>query len=307
MVIPSYSEIMLPLLNHLSDGCIYSSAASEEILADKLSLSEEEREELQPSGRMPVFKNRISWAKTYLKMAGLIDSPKRGQYQITQRGLEVLKTNPKHIDIDFLKRFPEFNEFLKERVKGKSLKEFQDGQKQITAEAKTPEEYLEYGHRRAHENLGAELLRVIKDCSPSFFERLVVELLLRMGYGGSREEAARTVGRSGDGGIDGIIKEDRLGLDTIYIQAKRWEGNIGRPEIQKFAGALQGMRARKGVFITTSCFTKEAEEYARYLDRKIILISGAKLAALMIDYDVGVNTVASYALKNIDMDYFVED
>ena len=307
MPIPDYQTIMLPLLKHLSDGQEHSNAETLDALADHFALSEDERKELLSSGRQSVFTNRLAWAKTYLKMAALIESPKRGHYNITQRGLEVLRRDPERIDNNFLRQFADFEDFLKARVKGQKLSTFE---REVIPESdsnRTPEEFLEYGYRRVRDELAAELLKLVKDCSPAFFESVVLDLILRMGYGGSRQDAAKTVGRTGDGGIDGIIKEDRLGLDTIYIQAKRWEGNVGRPEIQKFAGALQGQRARKGVFITTSDFTSDAADYPRFLDTKIILINGEQLAHLMIDFEVGVTEVATYKIKKVDLDYFANE
>jgi restriction system protein len=215
----------------------------------------------------------------------------------------VLSQNPSRIDIKLLEQFPEFVEF---RGGGKKDKEAPAG---IEVEAnghQTPEELLEYGYQKIRQDLAQEVLNRVKASSPSFFERLVVELLVRMGYGGSRKDAGEVVGKSGDEGIDGIIKEDRLGLDVIYIQAKKWEGTVSRPEIQKFAGALQGQRAKKGIFITTSSFTNEAIEFASRIDSKIVLIDGKQLAQLMIDHDVGVSKVSSYEIKKIDFDYFVD-
>jgi restriction system protein len=171
----------------------------------------------------------------------------------------------------------------------------------------TPQEHIEFGYQQIRVDLAADLLARMKTCPPHFFERLVIDLLLAMGYGGSLQDAGKAVGKSGDGGIDGIIKEDRLGLDAIYIQAKRWENVVGRPEVQKFAGALQGQRARKGIFITTSSFTKEAEAFAASIDSKIVLLGGEELAALMIDHDIGVTEIASYAMKRVDTDYFTEE
>jgi restriction system protein len=306
MAIPDYQTIMLPLLKHLSDREERSTQETFDALADAFNLSEEERKELLASGNQPIFTNRIAWAKVYLKKAGLIESPKRGYYQITDRGLDVLRQNPATVDNKFLMQYPEFEEFMKTRTKPKGDKA--DSGVDVPPDTdKTPQDYLEYGYARVLQELAGELLTRIKECTPSFFERLVLKLLFEMGYGGSRQEAAKTVGRSGDGGIDGIIKEDKLGLDRVYIQAKRWEGTVGRPEIQKFAGALQGQRAKKGVFITTSSFTKEAEEYTKFIDSNIVLIDGEKLVNPMIDNDVGVTKVTSYDVKKVDLDYFTEE
>jgi restriction system protein len=306
MAIPDYQTIMLPLLKHLGDGQERSNQETFDALADEFNLSEEERKELLSSGRQAVFTNRIGWAKVYLKKALLIEAPKRGYYKITGRGLEVLRQNPETVDNNFLMQFPEFEEFIKTRTRRKPTVGG-PGVDEPPDNGKTPEDYLEYGYARVRQELAAELLKNVKECTPSFFEGLVLDVLLGMGYGGSRQDAAKTVGRGSDGGIDGIIKEDRLGLDRVYIQAKRWEGTVGRPEIQKFAGALQGQRAKKGVFITTSSFTKEAEEYTKFIDSNIVLIDGEQLVNLMIDNDVGVTTVTSYDVKKVDLDYFTEE
>jgi restriction system protein len=246
----------------------------------------------------------VGWARTYLHKAGLVDSKGRGRLQISPRGLSVLKTNPPKIDVEFLRQYPEFVEFQSsKRDKDRSGPQIE---LPISNES-TPEGALETSYQKLRADLEAELLERIKIASPAFFERLVIDVLVKMGYGGSRFDAGLAIGRSGDGGIDGIIKEDRLGLDVIYIQAKRWENTVGRPEIQRFAGALQGHRARKGVFITTSSFTKEAQEYARSIDIKIVLINGLQLAKMMIDQNVGISTVISYEIKKIDSDYFEEE
>ncbi len=236
-----------------------------------------------------------------MKKAGLLESPRRGYLKITSRGLSVLQQNPGEIDIDYLKRFPEFVEFRLLRKESGV-----DSGERDTQSQQTPEEALEAAYLTLRQGLASELLQTIKGCSPAFFERLVVDILVKMGYGGTRRDAGQAVGRSGDEGVDGIIKEDRLGLDIIYVQAKRWDNPVGRPEVQKFAGALQGHRARKGIFITTSAFTKDAEDYASRIDTRIILIDGEALAHLMVDHNVGVSPVASYEVKRIDSDYFTE-
>jgi restriction system protein len=231
-------------------------------------------------------------------MARLIESTRRGHFHITQRGLQVLAKRPERIDVAFLEQFPEFIEFKKTR---------REREPEPEAPLETPEESFESAFQRLRESLASELLETVKRCSPTFFERLVVDLLVRMGYGGSRKEAGQAIGRTGDEGIDGIIKEDRLGLDIIYVQAKRWEGTVGRAEIQKFARALQGQRARKGIFITTASFSKDALDCTSRIESKIILIGGQQLAELMIDHGVGVSPVASYEVKKIDADYFTEE
>jgi len=299
MAIPDFQTIMLPLLRDLSDGQEKSSQDTISALAKEFTLSEQERKELLPSGQEPIFKNRVGWAKSYLGKAALIASPRRGYWSITQRGIDVLSKNPPKIDNRFLMQFPEFVAFKKPIKAEPELKDSGDD--------RTPADHLEYGYQEIRRELSDEILRRIKECSPDFFENLVVELLLKMGYGGSRHDAGRSIGRSGDGGIDGIIKEDKLGLDTIYIQAKRWEGVVGRPEVQKFAGALQGQNAKKGIFITTSDFTKDAQDYVEKIENRIVLVNGALLAESMIDHDVGVAKVTSYEIKRIDSDYFTSE
>jgi restriction system protein len=302
MAIPDYQSIMLPLLKFASDGQEHSLRESIEALADEFSLTAEERRELLPSGQQAIFDNRVGWARTYLKKAGLLRTTRRGYYLITDRGQETLAENPSAINVAFLKQFQEFLEFQKS-----SKRQADETSEQEAAHTQTPEEEIEAAYQKLRQGLAAELLQTIKNCSPAFFERLVIDLLVKMGYGGTRKDAGEAVGKSGDGGIDGIIKEDRLGLDIVYVQAKRWDTTVGRPEIQKFAGALQGQRARKGIFITTSEFSQTAQEYVSRIDSKIVLIDGNTLAQLMTDYNIGVTAVASYELKRVDSDYFTED
>jgi restriction system protein len=306
MAIPDFQTVMLPLLVHLRDGQEQSNQETLKTLAEQFRLTEEERAQLLPSGQQPIFTNRVAWAKSHLKAAGLIESPRRGYYKICPRGIEVLQTNPGRVDLRLLSQFPEYLEFRKAKREVGTVGPEPTLVPEGEGDELTPEEHLEYGHQRIREQLAADLLQKVKEASPAFFEKLVVELLLTMGYGGSRQDAGKTVGRAGDGGIDGVINEDRLGLDVIYIQAKRWEGTVGRPEIQKFAGALQGQRARKGIFITTADFTKEAEDYVAMIDSRIVLVNGARLANLMMDHGVGVTKVAAYEVKRIDSDYFEE-
>lgn len=302
MAIPDYQSIMLPLLSLSIDGEIHRFRESIEELAKHFNLTPDERKELLPSGKQPTFDNRVGWARTYMTKAGLLTSPKRGLFQITERGKEVLSKNPRDINVSFLEQFPEFIEFRQLRKDKNKVQTATNEKESFT----TPEENLENSYQILRTELGSEILTNIKSCSSDFFEQLVVDLLVKMGYGGSRKEAGEAIGKSGDEGIDGIIKEDRLGLDIIYLQAKRWENVIGRPEIQKFAGALQGQRAKKGIFITTSDFTKEALGYVKSIETKIILIDGIQLVDLMIDHNVGVSTEAIYELKRIDSDYFTE-
>jgi len=299
--VPDYQSCMLPLLEIASDGEEHSMREAFEVLAKEFGLGEAQLRELLPSGRQTTFENRVGWAKTYLKKAGLLDSPRRAHFQITSRGRGVLEANPQRVDRKLLMQYPEFVEFHRPQPTA-------DGGTDEDEETdQTPEEGIEAAYQRVREQLAQELLQTVKSCSPTFFERLVVDLLVKMGYGGTRRDAGQAIGRSGDEGIDGIIKEDRLGLDIVYIQAKRWDNNVGRPQIQQFAGALQGQRARKGVFITTSVFSQAARDYVSRLDSKIVLIDGETLAQLMMDYDIGVATIATYDLKRIDSDYFVEE
>jgi restriction system protein len=302
MAIPDYQSIMFPLLKFAGDGQEHSLRETIEALTDVFELTDEERTELLPSGQQATFDNRVGWARTYLKKAGLLKSTRRGYYQISERGKAVLQENPPEIDNAYLKRFSEFVQFTRPKQR-----EAGEGGDEEIDDTSTPEEEIEVAYQRARQSLIAELLQTIKDHSPAFFERLVIDLLVKMGYGGTRRDASE-VGRSGDGGIDGIIKEDRLGLDVVYIQAKRWDNTtVGRPKIQEFAGALQGQRARKGIFITTSTFSESAREYVSRIDSKVVLIDGETLAQLMIDYGIGVAPIASYELKRIDSDYFTEE
>ena len=305
MAVPDFQSIMLPLLEYMSDGQIRSIAETVESLADEFQLTADERTELIPSNRQTKFYNRVSWAHIYLARAGLLERQRRGYYSITEPGRSVLTSKPARIDIHFLQQFPSFVEF-------RDTKPEVNATEAATVEptpTKTPEEVMDDAYQEIRDNLAQELLAQVMKCSPAFFERMVVELLVKMGYGGSRSEAARAVGQTGDGGIDGIIDEDRLGLDTIYIQAKRWDGNssVGRPEIQRFVGALMGRRARKGIFITTASFSADGRAYVNNIDFKVVLIDGKRLADLMIDYDIGLTNVLTYQLKRIDSDYFSED
>jgi restriction system protein len=299
MAIPDYQSLMLPLLKFLADQKEHSLREAIDSLAGQFRLSEAERRELLPSGQQPVFHNRVGWARTYMKKALLLEATRRGFFRITRRGLDVLKQNPPAINVRFLDSFDEFREFRTTRRERTNEKE-ETG----SGHEETPEEALESAYQNLRDTLANDLLQQIKSSPPSLFERIVIELLVKMGYGGSRQDAGKAIGQSGDEGIDGIIKEDRLGLDIIYIQAKRWENTVGRPEIQKFAGALQGQRAKKGIFITTSSFSKEAHDYASRIDSKIVLIDGEQLTQFMIDHNIGVAPVSNYEVKRVDSDYF---
>jgi len=299
MTIPTFQEITLPLLKIAGDGKAHMLAEVRKDLARHFGLSPAEEEELLPSGRQSRFANRVAWAKVYLQRGGLLSSPGRGQFQITDRGREVLADPPAKIDIKFLERFPEFLEF-------RSREPESTAPATEVPNATTPEEALEAAYLSIRAGLASELLGRVRTVSPRFFEQLVVELLLKMGYGGTGG-VSEAIGRSGDEGIDGIIAEDRLGLELVYLQAKRWEGTVGRPEVQKFVGALHGKRARNGVFITTGTFSADARAYVQNIDPKVALIDGAQLAQLMIDFDVGVSPDRTYQVKKIDSDYFEED
>lgn len=305
MAIPDYQTLMLPLLRLAADGQEHRFRDAVEQLVSEARLTDEERAQLLPSGAQPLFDNRVGWARTYLKHAGLLHSPKRGLLQITDTGRALLAENPPRIDVALLDRYEPFREFRSRRREKADVAidlSTQPSREQSTDE--TPEDALAAAYVKLRGNIEAELLDQIKAASPAFFERVVIDLLVAMGYGGSRQDAGRAIGRSGDEGIDGIIKEDKLGLDVIYVQAKRWDATVGRPEIQKFAGALQGQRANKGVFITTSQFSRDAEDYAGAITSKIILIGGERLASLMVDHNVGVTPIGVYELKRIDSDYF---
>jgi restriction system protein len=304
MAIPDFQSVMLPLLRVAGDGKEHRLRDLGTAVADDFGLEPEERTRLLPSGRQAILVNRVAWASIYLRRAGLLETVSRGVLRITPAGTSVLETPPAAINIKFLQQFPSFVEFQRASRTGAS-----DDSKAEPAPdvSRTVEETLEEAHQSIRGVLAQELLDRVQKCRPEFFEHLVVELLVKMGYGGSRKDAGERVGQSGDGGIDGIIKEDRLGLDVIYLQAKRWQDSVGRPEVQKFVGALQGQHARKGVFLTTSTFTKDAIEYAARLDSKVVLIDGKRLAELMIDFDLGVSTAATFSLKRIDSDYFDQE
>jgi len=311
MTIPDYQSIMLPLLQLAGDGKEHTKREAVAALAEHFTLTDAERAELLPSGRQGLFDNRVGWARTYLKQAGALQSVRRGVFKITARGQELLAREVAQINNDVLDSYPEFREFrARTRVNEPSP---EGGQvRPVIAEsvsALTPDEQIRTGYRSLRANLAGELLQRVQNASPLFFENLVVELLVAIGYGGTHEDAASVVGRAGDEGIDGIIKEDRLGLENIYLQAKRWKQSrtVGRPDVQQFAGALQGQRARKGVFIATSSFSRDAIDYAKGLQTTIVLIDGQQLAELMLDYGVGVSVQDTIKLLKVDEDYFEEE
>lgn len=309
MPVPGYEEFMLPLLRLIADGSDHNVRDVREKLAGEFRLTSSDRAEMLPSGKQSVFDNRVGWSKTYLDKAGLLLSVKRGVYRITDAGKAVVARPPKRIDKEYLTRFEPFRAFLTlQHASDEDNKQNDDTGTNGGGSTSTPEEQLEAAYRKIRQKVEAEVLQAVATASPQFFENLVVDLLVRMGYGGSRADAGRALGRTGDGGIDGIINEDRLGLDAIYVQAKRWvDTTVGRPEVQKFAGSLMGRRGRKGVFITTASFSKDAHDYVRQIDSKIVLLDGAALAAYMVDFGIGVSTVSSFEVKRVDSDYFSEE
>ena len=306
MAVPDYQSLMLPLLKFAEERqSEISSGEAVEALGTRLRLTEADLKEMLPSGVQPTFVNRVAWAATYLKKAGLLESTRRGYYRITARGKELLAKQPTVVNVRLLKQYPEFLAF--QHLKGTRTSEKRDSTISAEAATATPSEALENAYEDLRDELADELLSKVKKSSPAFFERIVVELLVKMGYGGSRADAGKAIGKTGDGGIDGIIKEDKLGLDVVYVQAKRWDNNpVGRPDVMQFAGALQAQKASKGIFITTSRFTDDAISYVTQIGSKIVLIDGEQLTQLMIDHDVGVSTVSLYPVKKLDTDYFDE-
>ncbi|HDZ62399.1 MAG TPA: restriction endonuclease [Nitrospirae bacterium] len=306
MMIPKYEEIMLPLLKYLSDGKEHGLSETHDALAEQFKLTNEELRELLPSGKQTVFRNRVGWARTYMKKAGLLISPKRAHFKISEKGIELLKENPTEINSKFLARYDDFVEF--QAIKKDKKDDVHLLRTQLVNNSdQTPEEALEYAYQKLHSELSKELLDIVKSCSPEFFEKLVIDLLITMGYGGSRKEAGQAMGKSGDGGIDGIINEDKLGLDVIYLQAKRWDNAVPVKEIRDFTGALASKKAKKGIFITTSSFPNSVYEFVGKVEYKIILIDGERLTKLMIEHSIGLSTVNTYHVKTIDSDYFEEN
>lgn len=301
MAIPDFQSFFKPLLDVAADGNEHSLREARERISIALNLTQSDLDELLPSGTQTTFYNRVAWAKSFLVQARVLDSPKRGQFKITERGKELHKKGYKRIDNRILSQYPEFKEFHSGNKPGKKEQIELDNHEQ------TPEELLHNSFLSIRKELAATMLERIKHNSPSFFENLVVDLMVSLGYGGTKSDASQSVGKSGDEGIDGIIKEDRLGLDVIYLQAKRWEGTVGRPEIHKFVGALHGQRAKKGVFITTGRYSIEAMDYVKNIDPKVILIDGEKLVDFMIDFNLGTTTSTTLEIKKIDTDYFDEE
>jgi len=297
---PDFQSLMVPLLRLADDGAEHTLAGSVEALAAEFSLSPAEQAQLNPAGRARTFYNRVAWASSYLRAAVLLESTGRGRFKITERGASVLAKDPKRIDIQYLMQFPDYK-----ASRGGSGKPAGDAGPVDVPGGQTPEETFEASYQSIRAAVEQELIARVKAASPAFFEQLVVDLLVAMGYGGSQADAGKAIGQSGDGGIDGVIKEDRLGLDTIYLQAKRWEGNVGRPVVQAFVGSLAGQHARRGVLITTSDFSSDARKYVEGIEQRVILIDGTELARLMFEFGVGVTPVGSpYVLKRVDLDFF---
>ena len=312
MPVPDYQSLMLPLLEAVSDGQPHGLRDVREQIAQRLGLTEVDRAEMLPSGKQSVYDNRLGWAKTYIDKAGLLRSLKRGVYQISERGSDLLSKRPARIDNRLLSQFAEWTDFIRASNSGgdevAATATTTDASVSLpTALVLDPQEGLDAAYQQLRRSVEGDLLTQVRSASFSFFERLVVELLVAMGYGGSLKDAGKAIGRSGDDGLDGVIKEDHLGLDAIYVQAKRWKNTVGRPDVQAFAGSLEGVRGRKGVFITTSTFSAEACEYVSRIEKKIVLINGAHLATLMVDFNIGVNSVNTYEVKRVDSDYFSEE
>lgn len=307
MTIPDYQTIMLPLLKFLADKKEHSITECVSHVSKTFGLSAEETSRLLPSGNQTYIKNRTSWARTYMSKAGLVEVAKRGFIRITDDGQALLLKNLDKITNKVLSKYPSFQEFKKRSNLNASTTNNDNHSDENALEEITPEETIENAFLQIKNNLATEILEKIKNAQPDFLERIVVDLLLKMGYGGSRKDAGQAIGATGDEGVDGVISEDKLGLDNVYIQAKRWTNPVGRPEIQKFVGALTGQRSKKGIFITTSTFTKDAHEFANRIETKIVLIDGVALAHFLIDYNIGVSNVSTYEIKKVDSDYFPEE
>lgn len=306
MAVPDFQTLMLPVLKATGTSEVRLSDLIERLAAD-FHLTEDEKGQLLPSGRQTTLANRVGWAKTYLGKAGLVQPTRRGYFEATERGRAVLAENPPRIDIAFLSRYPEFEEFRRAgRDESPSTEPIAEV---VTGSNRTPDELLRATHQEIDKTLRAELLDRILQASPAFFENTIITLLVNMGYGGSREDAGRAIGRSGDNGLDGVIDQDPLGLDRVYIQAKRYklDNAVSEPDIRGFAGSLEGVKATKGVFVTTSYFTPHARTFAEKIARRIVLIDGQQLAQLMIKHDVGVRIEDTLHIKKIDEDFFISE
>jgi len=305
MAIPDFQSFFVPVLRATADGKEHTSSEVRERVAVELNLVPEDLDQKLPSGAQTVFANRATWSTVYLTKAGALRRPRRGTFQITERGLQLLDQYPTRFTKQALNVYPEFVAFSKGQSTENGRSEEKASSVQVGDDsARTPEEDLLSAYQLLRNALANEVLDAVRKSTPRFFEELVVDLLVAMGYGGSVADAGKAVGRRGDDGIDGIIKEDKLGLDLVYIQAKRWKDSVGRPLVQAFAGSLEGVRARKGVLITTSTFTADAVEYVQRIEKKIVLVDGTRLADLMIEHNVGVTVTQTFMLKRLDSDYF---
>ena len=310
MALPDYQTLMRPVLAVLEDEGEHTARAIRDSIAEQFELTQEQLEERLPSGRDTTFRNRVGWALTYLYRAGLCDRPRRSVYRINDRGRQILARHPDRIDNAVLEGFSEFRAFrARDPDAPTSIRDPRAPAAPPPDDSSaTPEERAAAAYRELRTALASEVLERVREQSADFFEQVVLDVLQAIGYGGPREDAAERLGRSGDGGVDGVIREDKLGLDLIYVQAKRWANTVGRPDIQQFVGALNGQRASKGVFITTSAFSREAIDFADSVNPRVILVDGTELAELMLDHDVGVTVATRYDIKRIDLDYFdVED
>ena len=305
MAIPDFQSVMLPLVKALGDGQERTMREVTDLLAESFHLTDQEREELLPSGQQSLFNNRVGWAKSHLKAAGLLENPVRGRVRISDLGRQVLSEKPPAINVKFLKRFPAYCDFIGKSQPKEEI-EVTGGEIGAIEERRTPLELIDTAYKSLRQATAEDLLSKLKACSPPFFESVVVRLLMAMGYGGVAGQGTVT-GKSGDGGIDGVIKQDKLGLDVVCIQAKRWDGPVGRPIIQGFVGSMDYIRARKGVILTTSTFTKDAVDYVERIEgKKVVLINGDQLADLMIDHGLGVTTTKTYEIREVSNDFFDE-
>lgn len=308
MAIPKYDEMYREFLDVLSDNQPHKISEIRDSVANIFKLTDDERRQLLQSGKQPLFNNRVNWTCCYLKQANLVENTSRGIYQITEAGKKVILENPQHIDNAFLSRYESFKQFINPTNNSTDLKNTEcNSYNKSSLLSQTPQDILDEAYQKINSTLADDVLAEIMQQTPVFFENLVVKLLTAMGYGGSIEDSGTVTQATGDEGIDGIIREDKLGFSKIYIQAKRWDpkSSVGRPEIQKFVGALAGQGANKGLFITTAQFTKEAKEYVKkQLVTKVVLIDGNALSKLMIEYNVGVSVESTYYIKRIDSDFF---
>lgn len=303
MAVPGFQEMFIHFLRSLADGETRHTSSIRSFVSEEMNLSEEDREEMIPSGQSTRLANRVGWARTHLRKARLIEQVKRGHYRITDAGKALLASPPENLNLHYLDTIPSHKNWFHASKKEKS----ETGTTGDHEASTPPNERIEEAYKELNDELASSLLEAMATMDAYAFEQLVIDVLFAMGYGGSRKEAARVTKKSNDEGIDGVINEDRLGLDVIYVQAKRWQNTIGRKEIQSFVGALAGKQANKGVFITTSDYNQNALEYAAKVSQKIILIDGKRLADLMIEYQIGVSPVRNITIKRLDTDYFEDE